>query len=116
MAVEGRSIQAACRILAVSESGFYARRPRPPSARAIRHVELTDLIGRVHLDSRGTYGARRVHAELLSATVSSSATARWPCSCVEPGSPASPDGRAFDASPTWPRIRPVERPFERESR
>jgi putative transposase len=25
---------------------------------------LTDRIGRVHLDSRGTYGARRVHAEL----------------------------------------------------
>ena len=54
----------ACRILQVSESGYYAQRDRPPSARAIRHVALTDLIGRVHLDSRGTYGARRIHAEL----------------------------------------------------
>ena len=54
----------ACRVLAVSESGFYAQRDRPPSVRAIRHAALTDLIGRVHLDSRGTYGARRVHAEL----------------------------------------------------
>ena len=54
----------ACRVLAVSESGLYAQRDRPPSARAIRHAALTDLIGRVHLDSRGTWGARRVHAEL----------------------------------------------------
>ena len=48
----------------MSESGFYARRQRAPSARAIRHAALTGLIGRIHLDSRGTYGARRVHAEL----------------------------------------------------
>jgi transposase InsO family protein len=64
MAAEGCSVLLACRVLAVSESGFYAGRHRPPSARAIRHAVLTDLIGRVHLDSRGTYGARRVHAEL----------------------------------------------------
>ena len=54
----------ACRVLHVSESGFYAQRHRPPSARAIRHAALTELIRQVHLDSRGTYGARRVHAEL----------------------------------------------------
>lgn len=64
MAAEGCSVQLACRVLAVSESGFYAQRQRPPSPRAIRHAALTDLIGRIHLDSRGTYGARRVHAEL----------------------------------------------------
>ena len=64
MAAEGRSVLLACRVLAVSESGYYAQHGRPPSARAIRHAVLTDLIGRVHLDSRGTYGARRVHAEL----------------------------------------------------
>lgn len=65
MAGEGCSVQLACRVLAVSESGFYAQRCRPPSARSIRHAALTDLIGRIHLDSRGTYGARRVHAELV---------------------------------------------------
>lgn len=64
MAAEGCSVQLACRVLAVSESGFYAQHDRPPSARAIRHAALTDLIGRIHLDSRGIYGARRVHAEL----------------------------------------------------
>jgi hypothetical protein len=64
MAAEGHAVMLACGVLAVSESGFYAQRHRPPSARAIRHAGLTELIGRVHLESRGTYGARRVHAEL----------------------------------------------------
>ena len=35
-----------------------------PSERAIRHAWLTDLIRDVHAESRGTYGGRRVHAEL----------------------------------------------------
>ncbi len=61
---EGLPVQTACRVLGVSESGFYAWRSRPPSARAIRHVWLTDMIRRVHAASRGTYGAHRVHAEL----------------------------------------------------
>ncbi len=61
---DGLPAQTACRVLGVSESGYYARRGRPPSARAIRHVWLTDLIRQVHAASRGTYGARRVHAEL----------------------------------------------------
>jgi putative transposase len=61
---EGLPAQTACRVLQVSESGYYARRKRPPSARAIRHVWLTDLIRQIHQASRGTYGAPRVHAEL----------------------------------------------------
>src|SRR5919202_4275274 len=65
MAAEGLPVQLACRVLEVSESGYYAWRKRAPSARAIRHAWLTDLIREVHLASRGTYGARRVHAELV---------------------------------------------------
>jgi putative transposase len=51
--------------LGVSESGFYAWRKRSPSPRAIRHAWLTDRIRQVHQASRGTYGARRVQAELV---------------------------------------------------
>jgi putative transposase len=48
----------------VAESTFYADRSRVPSARSIRHAWLTDLIVQSHTASRGTYGARRVHADL----------------------------------------------------
>ena len=64
IASEGRPIQVACRVLDVTESGYFAWRKRAPSARTLRHAWLTDVIGRIHADSRGTYGARRVHAEL----------------------------------------------------
>jgi transposase InsO family protein len=61
---EGIPVQVACRVLAVSVSGYYDRRSRSPSARAVRHAWLTDRILEVHQRARGTYGARRVHAEL----------------------------------------------------
>jgi transposase InsO family protein len=64
MASEGLPVQAACRLLGVAESGYYLWRSRPPSQRAIRHAWLLDQIRGVHAASRGTYGARRVHAEL----------------------------------------------------
>ncbi len=64
MRTEGLSTQVACRVLGVSESGFYAWRSRRPSVRSIRHAWLTDIICQIHQQSRGAYGARRVHAEL----------------------------------------------------
>jgi transposase InsO family protein len=64
MAAEGLPVQLVCRVLEVSESGYYARRSRAPSARFIRHVWLTEMIRQVHSASRGTYGIRRVHADL----------------------------------------------------
>ena len=64
MASEGLPVQLACRVLEVSESGYYDWRGRAPSVRAVRHVWLTDLIHQVHADSFGIYGAPRVHAEL----------------------------------------------------
>lgn len=54
----------ACRVLRVSRSGFYAWKNRPPSKRARADEELTVTIVRIHWDSRTSYGARRVHAEL----------------------------------------------------
>lgn len=64
MAAEGLPVQKACRPLSVAESGYYEWRSRPPSARAVRHAWLTEQIRAVHIASRGTYGARRVYAEL----------------------------------------------------
>jgi putative transposase len=53
-----------CRLLGVSPSGYYAWREREPSARAVRDQELSEQIRRVHVASRGTYGAPRVLVEL----------------------------------------------------
>jgi putative transposase len=55
-----------CRVLDVSPSGYYAWRKRPLSARARTDVELTAHIEAIHRESRGTYGAPRVHAELAA--------------------------------------------------
>jgi putative transposase len=57
-------VEVACRVVGVSVSGYYAQRRRSPSARAVRHAMLADVITPVHSASRQTYGARRVHAEL----------------------------------------------------
>jgi len=54
----------ACRVLRVSRSGFYAWKSRLPSERARVDEELTVTIIRIHRESRTSYGARRVHAEL----------------------------------------------------
>ena len=59
-------VAAMCRTLDVSPSGYYAWRKRPLSARARVDVELTAHIQVIHRESRGTYGAPRVHAELAA--------------------------------------------------
>ena len=53
-----------CEWMVVSTSGFYEWRGRPSSATNSRRAELRLLIGKVFDDSDGTYGYRRVHAEL----------------------------------------------------
>ena len=54
-----------CRVLGVSISGYYAWSARAPSARARNDAALLERIGAIHAGSRGTYGATRVHAELV---------------------------------------------------
>jgi len=56
-----------CRVLGVSTSGYYAWVKRPPSARAVADRALSERIRAIHVPSRGTYGAPRVHAELRDA-------------------------------------------------
>ena len=62
---EGLPIEVTCRVVGVSVSGFYMWRKRKPSARAVRHAMVAEVIREVHDESRQTYGARRVHAELV---------------------------------------------------
>ena len=45
--------------------GYYGWRRRPPSARSVRHAMLLEVIQQIHHTSRRTYGARRIHAELV---------------------------------------------------
>jgi transposase InsO family protein len=53
-----------CGWIGVSRSGFYEWRDRPASATAERRAALTALIHTVFDDHDGTYGYRRVHAQL----------------------------------------------------
>jgi putative transposase len=53
-----------CRVLEVSTSGYYAWRSRPASPRSLADACLAQMIGEIHTDSRETYGAPRIHAEL----------------------------------------------------
>ncbi|MFI2511285.1 IS3 family transposase [Streptomyces sp. NPDC018972] len=64
MADEGLPVQPASRALHVAESGHYAWKDRPPSTRTVRHAWPAEAIIGIHTASRGTYGSRRVHAEL----------------------------------------------------
>jgi putative transposase len=61
-----------CARLGVSTSGYYEWRNRPESATTQRRQELMKLIGQAFALSNGTYGHRRIHAQLT----------RWgqPCS------------------------------------
>jgi putative transposase len=55
-----------CRVLGVSSSGYDAWRTRRPSIRAQEDAVLTGRIVRIHQQSRATYGAPRIQAELAA--------------------------------------------------
>jgi putative transposase len=54
------------RVLGVSKAGYYAWLRRPPSAHAVADAALLKHVRTVHVSSRQTYGAPRVHAALLA--------------------------------------------------
>jgi len=53
------------RALGVSTSGYYAWRDREPSKREVEDGELLELIVKYHDRSDGTYGAPRIHQDLV---------------------------------------------------
>lgn len=53
-----------CNALQVSVPGYHAWRNRPLSERSKEELRLVQLIEKIHLGSRGTYGSPRVHAVL----------------------------------------------------
>jgi len=61
---QGINVQQACRMLGVSQSGYYAWKDRPDPPRTLRRIWLAGEIADVHKASGGTYGANRVTAEL----------------------------------------------------
>ena len=64
LGAEGHGLKAACRILAVSASGFFYWRGRPMPQRAVRRAWLADVVAEIWERSRRTYGWRRIQAEL----------------------------------------------------
>ncbi len=58
------SVKLMCRVLEVSRSGYYAWCERGPSQRERADAALSKTIKSIHEQSRGTYGAPRIHAEL----------------------------------------------------
>lgn len=54
-----------CVLMEVSRSGYYDWRDRPTSATAQRREELMLYVAKSFDDSNGTYGYRRVHADLV---------------------------------------------------
>ncbi len=65
LAADGVPVAVTCRVLDVSTSGYYEWRKRPASDRAWEQAHLMESIRQVHQASYGTYGHRRVHAELV---------------------------------------------------
>jgi transposase InsO family protein len=61
----GHNVAKACVLLEVSKSAYYERVKGVPSQREVTDAELTEKIRAIHAESKGTYGAPRIHKELL---------------------------------------------------
>jgi len=64
LAGQGHSAKNCCRMLGVAPSGFFYWHSRPPTMLELRTEQLGGLIADIHHASKGTYGTRRVTAEL----------------------------------------------------
>nr|WP_233616090.1 IS3 family transposase [Actinomadura harenae] len=64
LAADAVPVAVACRVLGVSRSGYADWLGRPASVRQQRNDDLLKQIREVQVESRGSYGSPRVHAEL----------------------------------------------------
>ena len=62
---DSRNVARACELLQVSRSAYYQQRDQSTSARDASDAELTVHIHQIHAESKGRYGAPRIHATLL---------------------------------------------------
>jgi hypothetical protein len=60
----GFPIAAMARVLGVSKAGYYAWLHRPASGHAMADAALLKRVRTIHVSSRHTYGAPRIHADL----------------------------------------------------
>ncbi|MGN2638758.1 IS3 family transposase [Nocardia takedensis] len=67
LAAAGAPVDRCCRVLGVARQNYYKAKRTPTSPTQLRRQWLTGLIREVHVASRGTYGYRRIHAELIMA-------------------------------------------------
>jgi putative transposase len=112
------NVTRACALLKVSRAAYYTHRNAGPSQRAHDDAALTEKIITVHGDSRGTYGAPRVRAELQAqghrhsrkrvarlmrqAGLAGRTPKRWRTTTIpDPAAPARPDliTRGFTCHP-----------------
>lgn len=61
------SVSSCCRLLGVSRSGYYDWLRRVPCQRELADAWLIEKVKQIHVENRGVYGARRIHAELRMA-------------------------------------------------
>jgi len=61
---EQRNVARACALLEVSRSAFYDWHQRVPSVREVTDADLGNRLVAPHAESKGTYGAPRLHARL----------------------------------------------------
>ena len=93
----GSAVKPSCRLLEVTRAGYYGHLSRPPSARAIRHAWLTDLITEIHAASRGTSARRESRGAAVGAWHHRRAQRRSDADA--PRRPAGPAGQTPLACP-----------------
>jgi len=65
--LQQRNVKRACELLQVSRAAYYAARGETPSSRQVEDAELSEAIKQAHAESKGRYGAPRIHAQLRRA-------------------------------------------------